>query len=141
MRKLSMIVLCAVALSCFAPGAEAVTVETGGRIFVGGGTPLTNGVFFPGTAVPREDRGFDGEPIEIQQGTDVELINLDEATVANSHQMISLRRRKGRPLFGSDQLTSPGDTSLVTTSNLKPGIYPFYCPIHNGMWGQIEIVG
>lgn len=136
-----MIVLCAVALSCFAPGAEAVTVETGGRIIVGGGTPLTNGVFFPGTAVPNADGGFDGAPpLQVQEGTDVELINVDESTVSNAHKIISSRRRKGRPLFASDQLVRPGDTSLVTTSNLKPGIYPYYCSIHSGMWGQIEIV-
>ena len=135
-----MIVLSAVALSCFAPGAEAVTVETGGRIFVGGGTPLTNGLFFPGTAIPREG-GFDGPPpLQVQQGTDVELINLDEATVANAHRLISFRRRGGRPLFASGMVSRPGDVSLVTTSNLKPGVYPYYCPIHNGMWGQIEIV-
>ena len=59
----------------------------------------------------------------------------------SSNKMISLKRRKGRPLFQSDLLRRPGDTDLVTTSNLKPGLYPFYCPVHNGMWGQLEIVG
>lgn len=140
MRKLSLIALSAVALSCFAPGANAIELETGARIVVGGGTPVSNGIFFPGTAVPRADGGFDGEPVQLQQGTDVELINLDEATVANSHKMVSLKRRKGRPLFQSALLSRPGDSDLVTTSNLKPGIYPFYCPVHNGMWGQLEVV-
>ena len=141
MRKVTLVVLAAIALACFAPSAGAADVETGGRIVVGGGTPLTNGFFFPGTALPRAGGGFDGlPPLQIQQGTDVEFVNLDEATVANAHKMISLKRRKGRPLFSSAQLSSPGQSDLVATSNLRPGIYPYYCPVHNGMWGQIQIV-
>lgn len=140
MRKLSLVALCAFALSCFAPGASAEDVATGGRVVAGGGTPVSNGVFFPGTAIPREDGGFDGlPPIELAIGTDLEFTNLDESSVANAHKLVSLKRKKGRPLFQSDLLSTPGASDVVITSHLKPGIYPFYCSIHSGMWGQLEI--
>ena len=138
-----MAALVALVLSCFAPGAGAAVAEaeTGGRIIAGGGTQLTNGIFFPGTAFPRADGGFDGPPpLQIPQGTDVEVINLDEATLANAHKVVSLKRRKGKPVFFSDLLTTPGQTDIVVTSKLKPGIYPYYCSVHSSMWGQIEIV-
>ena len=141
MKKIVLIAASALALSCFAPGASATNVEIGGRVVAGGGTQLSNGVFFPGTALPRADGGFDGlEPVQIQQGTDVEFVNLDEATLSNAHEMVSQKRRKGRPMFSSGQLTRPGQTALVATSNLKPGVYPFYCTVHTGMWGRLEIV-
>ena len=142
MRKILLVAACALGLSCFSPGASALDIETGGRVVAGGGTPVSNGLFFPGTAIPAEGGGLTAvlPPVQIQQGTDVEFVNIDEATVSNSHTMVSLKRRKGRPLFHSDQLTRPGQTSLVTTSNLKPGLYPFYCSVHAGMWGQLEVV-
>jgi len=142
MRKAVLVALCAMGLSCFAPGASAVDVEIGGRIVVGGGTPLTNGVFAPGTAVPKENGGLTPvlPPLQIEQGTDVELVNLDEATVANAHKLVSKKRRAGRWLFKSALLSRPGQTSLVTTSNLKPGVYPFYCSTHPAMWGQLEVI-
>ena len=143
MRVTVISAVAALVLSCFGPGAGAVAAETetGGRIIAGGGTQLTNGVFFPGTAFPRSDGGFDGSPpLQIPQGTDVEVINLDEATLANAHKVVSLKRRKGRPVFTSDLLTSPGQTDIIVTSKLKPGIYPYYCSVHSTMWGQIEVV-
>ena len=142
MRKVLLVALCAFALSCFSPIASAVDVEVGGRVLSGGGTPVSNGLFFPGTAIPDNDGGLTSvlPPIEIQQGTDLEFTNLDEATVSNAHKLVSKKRIKGRWVFQSDLLTRPGQTSLVATSNLKPGLYPFYCTIHTGMWGQLKVV-
>lgn len=141
MRKTVLLAASAIVLSLVTPGASANDVEIGGRVVAGGGTQLSNGLFFPGTALPRADGGFDGmEPLQIEQGTDVEFVNLDEGSVSNAHEMRSLKKRKGRPLFSSEQLTRPGQTALVVTSNLKPGVYPFYCSVHTGMWGRIEIV-
>ena len=142
MKKAVLVALCAMGLTCFAPGASADNVAIGGRVIAGGGTPVSNGVFTPGTAIPNEDGGVDPvlPPMQIEQGTDVELINLDESAVANAHKMVSLKRRAGKPLFSSDLVRSPGDSTLVVTSHLKPGLYPYYCTVHTAMWGQLEVV-
>ena len=142
MKKVLLVALCAMGLTCFVPGASATNTDVGGRVLAGGGTLLSNGVFFPGTAVANDEGGVDPvlPPIEMQYGTDFEFVNLDEATVSNGHQIRSLKQRRGRPIFMSDLLTRPGQTDVIRTSNLKPGLYPFYCSTHAGMWGQIEIV-
>lgn len=142
MRKVLLVALSALGLTCFAPGASAIDLEVGGRVAAGGGTPVSNGIFFPGTAIVNSDGGLTSvlPPIEMQYGTDLEFINLDEATVANGHKLVSLRRKQGRPLFSSDLLTSPGQSDVVFTSMLKPGVYPFFCATHGGMWGKLKIV-
>src|SRR5687767_10083967 len=82
-------------------------LETGGRVFAGGGTPVSNGVFFPGTVlcVGTDCSGL--PPVEIAQGTDLEFVNLDVSAVANIHQIVSYKRKRGRPLFTSKALEGP----------------------------------
>ena len=133
-----MLALALVGLLCLPASANA---EVGARIVAGGGTPLTNGWFFPGTALANDDGSISGtSPVQIEQGTDIEFVNLDHAVVANGHRMVSMKRRNGRPVFSSDVLDQPGQIDLVVTSHLKPGIYDYFCSIHAGMWGQIEVV-
>lgn len=143
MRKiLSLVALAALATGALAGPASATTaapLEVGARIFVGGGTQLTNGLFFPGTGVSDGSQIQWAPAVQVAQGTDVELVNVDESLVSNAHRLLSFKHKKGRPLFASDTVDTPGDTSLVVTSNLKPGIYSFYCAFHSGMLGRIEI--
>ena len=109
-------------------------------LFAAGGTPLTNGVFFPGTAVC-VGTDCQGVPYEVARGTDIRFYNLDSALVANSHRIVSKQvSKKGRPLFQSDTIGGPGST-LVKTSHLKPGVYPYFCAVHFGMQGILEITG
>jgi hypothetical protein len=112
------------------------------NIYVGGGTPLTNGAFFPGTLI-YDGSAFTGEPFEVAKGTDLNLVMLDEATVSNTHKMVSFKRNRKTqlPLFQSEVLNRPGDQSLVITSHLKPGLYRYYCSTHDGMFGAIQITG
>jgi len=142
MRKVLLAAVCALGLSCFAPGANAIDVEVGGRVVSAAGTPVSNGLFFPGTAIPNNDGSLTAllPPIEIERGTDFEFTNLDEATVSNAHKIVSKKRRNGLPVFQSALLTRPGQSDVLVTSNLKPGLYPFYCSVHTGMWGQLRIV-
>lgn len=109
-------------------------------LFAAGGTPLTNGVFFPGTAMC-VGTDCQGAPYQVARGTDIRFYNLDNAAVANSHRIVSKKMtKKGRPLFQSETTSGPGST-LMKTSHLKPGIYPFFCSVHYGMAGTLEITG
>ena len=142
-RVLLSALMLLVALPLMAPAGRAATpienVESGGTLFAGGGTNVSNGVFFPGTAI------YDGStyqglpPLQIAQGTDLTFVNLDVGAVANGHQIISFRQKRGVPVFKSPRVDGPGQ-ALVITSHVKPGVYPFFCTIHFGMYGRLEVV-
>ncbi|HYP23202.1 MAG TPA: hypothetical protein VEV43_06490 [Actinomycetota bacterium] len=146
MRKLPL--LLAAASLALLPSAEAAAPGTLPQLpplaaeekplFAGGGTPLTNGIFFPGTALCVGD-DCQGVPYEIARGTDIRFYNLDNSAVANNHRVVSKKTtKKGRPLFQSDTIGGP-ESTLIKTSHLKPGVYPFYCSVHFGMEGILEI--
>lgn len=125
--------------SSMAAGSPAPATLDPAPIFVGGGTFVSNGAFFPGTAV-YDGSKLQGIPFEIDKGQDLTLINLDNGDIANGHQLTSFKhRRSGRPLFQSKRVAFPGEQALVITSNLKPGVYGFFCPIHSGMFGLLQV--
>ncbi len=108
-------------------------------LFAFGATNVSNGVFFPGTAI-YDGNAYQGmPPYEIERGTDIQFINLDVAVVANGHQIKSLKTRRGKPLFQSDFVAGPGE-DLMITSHLKPGVYVYFCTTHSGMFGRIAII-
>ena len=146
MRKLSL--LLSAAFLALLPSAEAAAPGTlpqlpplgaaEAPLFAGGGTPLTNGIFFPGTALC-VGTDCQGVPYEVAKGTDIRFYNLDSAAVANNHRIVSKKvNRKGRPAFQSETIGGPGST-LMKTSHLKPGVYPYYCAVHYGMEGILQI--
>lgn len=107
-------------------------------LFAAGGTPLTNGLFFPGTAVCL-GTNCQGVPYRVARGSDIRFYNLDTAVVANNHRIVAHDlNKRGRPLFLSETIGGPGST-LVKTSHLKPRTYGFYCSVHPGMEGILEI--
>ena len=129
----------AFALGLLVSPAMAAPLDAEAYVFAGGGTPVTNGIFFPGTALSGVPSA---PPVSITQGDDFTFVNLDEAAVGNGHKIRSFKvLRSGRIAFQSDLLTEPGATDLVITSHLKPGVYKYYCAVHDGMYGNIEIVG
>ena len=142
MRKVVLAALVALMLGALmSPASAVVPVEwlaSGGTLFAGGGTNLTNGTFFPGTAI-YDGKEFQGlPPLQIKKGTDLDFVNLDVAAVTNSHQIMSFKRKHGSPVFASEPLAGPG-RAVIITSNLKPGVYPFFCATHFGMYGRLEI--
>ncbi len=157
MSRIIVIALVAlVALPGMAGGAtldadsiQAPTVPTRATapLFAAGGSALTNGFFFPGTAI--YDGGeLKGMPYEITQGTDIEFFTPDSSvTLGNGHQIRSFKNRKnGRPMFLSKFLVGPGST-LMITSHLKPGrgelpdgSYGYFCSVHNNQYGILKIV-
>lgn len=125
-----------------APGGAAATGDANNFLFAGGGTAVSNGLFFPGTQICDADGCTKvGPPLTIDKGDDVTFVNLDVGVVTNSHQISSLKLRKksGRPLFNSEDVSGPGST-VMKTSHLKPGVYDYLCTFHFGMFGQIEVV-
>lgn len=147
MRKLSLLV--AAAAAALLPSAHAgagsalPTLPPVGAeeapLFAAGGTPVSNGIFFPGTSLCANDTCY-GEPYEIARGTDIRFYNLDHAAVANSHRIVSKKskKRSKAPLFQSDNVQGPGST-LMKTSHLKPGVYEYFCTVHFGMQGALEV--
>lgn len=131
------------------PGANHVPLAgpAGNHLFAGGGTNVSNGIFFPGTATCGKDGcqtvgGLD--PLIIGEGTDITFTNVDPAAVTNGHRIVSIERKKkgkkkGKPLFFSEQVDGPGQTT-VKTRQLKPGTYFYLCSTHFGMYGAIEVV-
>jgi plastocyanin len=106
-------------------------------LFAGGGTFVSNGYFFPGTAVYQNDQ-FVGVPLQITQGQNIEFINTDVAAVTNAHQIVSFKRKHGRPLFQSALVKGPATATMIM-QNVKPGLYPYFCNVHFGMYGLIEV--
>jgi plastocyanin len=108
-------------------------------LFAGGGTQLTNGFFFPGTALVVNGK-LEGQPYEIQQGSNIRFVNIDGTSAPPAHSIRSQKTtRRGMPLFRSKRVDAPGE-ALVVTSHLKPGTYTYYCPIHYGMFGFLKVV-
>jgi hypothetical protein len=140
MRKSLLALSSALVFAGIVPAAPAAPRAAEVNVFVGGGTPLTNGAFFPGTQL-YDGTSYTGQPLDVAKGSDLNLTMLDEATVANGHKLVSFKRNKRTqlPLFQSDLLKSPGEKSLVITSFLKPGLYRYYCSTHDGMFGAILI--
>ncbi|HWL65499.1 MAG TPA: plastocyanin/azurin family copper-binding protein [Actinomycetota bacterium] len=144
MRKLVLAALTGLlVVGLMTPSASATVpvewLESGGTLFVGGGTALSNGVFFPGTVIYDGDQFQGLPPLQLKKGTDLDFVNLDVSAVTNSHQIVSFKRKRGNPVFSSESLDGPG-TTVVITSHLKPGVYPFFCTTHFGMYGRLEIV-
>lgn len=151
MKRMTLLALASVLLAPTAAAGSTAPVEQRATqpLFAAGGSALTNGFFFPGTAV--YDDGNDewiGEPYEITKGNDIEFTTTDgELTLGNGHKIMSFKRRKnGRPLFQSQMIYGP-DSTIMMTSHLKPGkgdgpdgAYVYMCTVHAGMYGMISVV-
>lgn len=134
-----------------AGAAPVPSLSTGGsgvptpdnRIFAGGGTQLSNGVFFPGPAeCDRKGCSLyaEGSELEIERGENILFSNLDVYESANAHSIVSIKNNKrGRPLFSSPDVKGPEEVS-VKTKHLKPGDYPFFCRTHYGMYGIFKVI-
>lgn len=124
------------------PAAARPAADADATLFVGGGTNLSNGLFFPGTSLRQNDEWLDlGPPLQVTAGSNVTLVNLDAAALTNYHQIRSfkIRKKTGRPLFQSEPSSGP-TTTMVLTQHLKPGLYRYFCTTHFGMFGRIEVV-
>ena len=143
MRRLLVLALITLLWAGFIPSSGAAgspaPTQQDALLFAGGGTPLTNGVFFPGAALCDSSGCTGAPPLQVQKGANVMFTNLDTAAVTNAHKIRSFKMKRGRPYFESDLVYGPGSTVMIT-SYVKPGIYVYFCTIHSAMYGQIEVV-
>lgn len=137
MKKTLLLLLAALLSSSMMGGAGASAMEPA-QMFVGGGTFVSNGIFFPGTGV-YDGSSLQGMAIQVERGQDIKLTNLDTGDVANCHQLTSYKRKRGVPIFNSKRLCAPGESAVVVMSRAKPGLYEAYCPIHTGMYALVEV--
>lgn len=147
MKRVAFFVVALLAWPGLAPAGAAPAPEglrtPGNRIVAAGGTQLSNGVFFPGTAECDRDGCrvlVEGSELEIERGENITFTNLDPYESANAHSFVSVKtNKKGRPLFASKDVKGP-DEVTVRTKHLKPGAYPFFCRTHYGMYGIFKVV-
>jgi plastocyanin len=144
MRKLVGVLLAAFLL---APAGVSAHASSGSpaladaQLFAGAGTPLSNGTFFPGTAVNDGTKFQAPAPLMITKGQNVQFTNLDVAVLTNAHRIRSFKSKKnGYPLFISETVFGPGQT-LMITSHLKPKDEPYFyfCTVHTTMYGAIQV--
>jgi len=147
----TLVALVIAAPAVYAAPADAPDLQPGAaaeetRLFAGGGTQLSNGFFFPGTAFPNDDGSLTGEPYVVPAGNDIRFTNLDHFVVAGgAHAIRSFEKvkvkRRGRkvkiPLFSTKLIDGPGE-ALMKTSHVEPGTYSYYCPVHAGMIGLLK---
>ena len=75
--------------------------------------------------------------VRVVSGGTLTLVNME--TIA--HDVISSDVENGLPLFQSRITAGAGDQAdVVGVTNLGPGLWPFYCSLHEAMRGTIEIV-
>ena len=149
MRKLVVLLTALLVVAPVASAVAAPSLSLGqaapaadATLFAGGGTQLSNGYFFPGTALYQNGE-YVGAPLEVTRGSNVQFVNVDHFIVSGGgHKVVSYDRIKKNgksvPLFASKMVDGPGQDT-IKTSHVKPGVYPFFCPIHSGMVGQIEV--
>lgn len=131
-------------LALLLPGGTAAGADVGEpTLLAGGGTNLTNGIFFPGTTFyDSESKDFTlvGPPLTVEKGQNIEFVNLDVAALTNAHRVRSIKVRKsGRPFFQSEELAGPG-TTTIKMKRVKVGTWLYLCTTHSGMFGTIEVV-
>ena len=90
MKRFALIAVAGVLALSAVPANGADRAEDS-RVFAGGTTPVGGGAFFPGTGVSDGSKMQYPDPLEITQGANVILTNLDEGSVANIHQIRSLK--------------------------------------------------
>lgn len=143
MKKIALIALCFAMTAPVAHAGDSSAVPgPDPTVFAGGGTNLTNGIFFPGTGIYDGSKYFTVAPLQVPKGKNVDFVNLDASAVTNSHQIRSFQLvRRGRrriPLFQSPLVDGPGAGVLIT-SHVKPGVYGYFCTTHGGMVGFLEV--
>jgi plastocyanin len=75
--------------------------------------------------------------VTVLEGSTLTLVNGGNAV----HDLVSSDVEGGNPLFKAPPIAGAGTAAVVDgVAALTPGIYPFYCSLHEAMRGTITIV-
>ncbi|HEX5938523.1 MAG TPA: cupredoxin domain-containing protein [Actinomycetota bacterium] len=118
--------LCAVAATALVLGLPTVSLAGGG---CHGGATHQDSTGEDGATVEMVDACFSAAITEVDPGTPVTFVNLDDGITHNV----------GGTLWGNFEDMFTGDTYTATFDD--PGIYPFACNYHPGMTGAIVVGG
>lgn len=103
------------------------------------------GAMVPGTPASAMAPAYVATVNSLYIGGDVRVLRGGTLTLVNgetiAHDVISSDIENGLPLFQSRITAGAGDSAdVVGVSQLGPGLWPFYCSLHEAMRGTIEIV-
>jgi plastocyanin len=75
--------------------------------------------------------------VSMLQGGTLTLVNGESI----AHDLVSSDVENGLPLFQSGIVAGAGTSSRVTRAEtLTPGVYPFYCSLHESMRGTLAVI-
>lgn len=113
----SPLVLAAVSFAALLPAAPAHAAGTPNYVATAANT------FLPGD-------------VGVNQGEGLTLLTLDNGV----HDVTSFDTGPDGPLFRSDTIAKAGSTAKVRgVESLPPGAYSFYCSVHMGMHGSLNV--
>jgi plastocyanin len=74
--------------------------------------------------------------ITIYQGDTLTLTNLDPVL---THDLVSRNLAGGVRIFASSPAAAGERVDVARVSSLAPGVYPFYCSLHESMIGNLRV--
>ena len=122
------------AASAGGAATEGGTNETGASAPA---TPAAATIRIPQGASVQGNPAYDPDSITVKVGDTIAVENEDSAphTVTNGKDATDPNMGK---LFDTS-IINAGDSSEITTTDLKPGEYPFHCSVHPYMTGSMTV--
>ena len=122
------------AASVGGPATEGGTNETGASAPA---TPAAATIRIPQGASVQGNPAYDPDSITVKAGDTIAVENEDSAphTVTNGKDATDPNVGK---LFDTS-IINAGDSGEITTTDLKPGEYPFHCSVHPYMTGSMTV--
>lgn len=83
---------------------------------------------------------FTAGPFSQGQGETANFLNLDQGGATSFHNVTATKSGPdGEPLFYSETVPGSGSSPVDGTQFLGAGAYPFFCSLHSGMTGTLEV--
>jgi plastocyanin len=100
-------------------------------------SPIANTLTIPSGASVQGNKAYDPDPLSIKKGNTVLVVNSDTAPHSVTSGTGADDKNSGKSFDTS--IIDPGAKIEVSTANLSPGDYPFYCMVHPYMKGKLVV--